>query len=544
MRKKIVSLTAIILFGLFLRVYNLNSPSIGYHNMKENEYLSIAQEMERTQDFITRRIYFYNAFDDVPIMKIYPQIPLISYQTLIAWKFFGHNMWAPRLFNVIFGALSILIIYAITNLLFNNITLSLFSAFLLAIMPLSVFFSRNLQPEGPAFFFMLLGNLFYLRFCRRLKKSNFFWGGICFSIAWVYKSTFIFGIIPFLICFDFKQILKKKNINLGLILSFLTPFLLIFIVNAWLKITGQDKMQQGLLSRINIFQLFSPLYWQTYGQRIWRYTFFENFAMIPLFAALSGIFIALFKRKTLIERYIIGWAVAIVFYCIIFSDFINQHNYYQMPFLTLICIAASYAALFISGQIKRLFKIDFLKLTTVFIALAAMPFAFSSLLAMHDKVFWAEDIAGESLKKFTKPGARIFLYTHGQGNAIARYAHRYMGWPKTLAEFKVNEKKFGIKYICFYPYFFMRDLKENSPEFFKYIDSNYHTKEEGFVKTSNTMYPAYLILEKNNGLNFTNVSEFAQKGMELRKTYKIFGKLTSCYSLPYQGISRKIMEIR
>ncbi len=536
MRKKIVSLTAIVLFGLFLRVYNLNFPSIGYHNMKENEYLSMAQEMERTQDFITKRIYFYNVFDDVPIMKIYPQIPLISYQTLIAWKFFGHNMWAPRLFNVIFGALSILIIYSITNLLFNNINLSLFSAFLLAIMPLSVFFSRNLQPESPAFFFMLLGNLFYLRFCRFLKNYGLFWGGICFSIAYIYKSTFIFGILPFLICFDFKTMLKKKNINLRLILTFLTPFLLIFIANVWLKIISQDKMQEGLLSRINIFHLFSPLYWKAYGQRIWKYTSFDNFAKIPLFAALLGIFIALFKKKTLIERYIIGWTATVVFYCMIFSDFINQHNYYQLPFLALICIAASYTALFISEQIRKLFKIDFLKYTAIFIALATMPFAFSSLVTIHDKVFWAEDIAGESLKEFTKPGERIFLYTHCQGNGIARYAHRYMGWPKTLDEFKKNEKKFGIKYICFYPYLFMRDFRKNSPEFFKYITSNYHIKEKGFLKRYKKLHIAYLILEKNNGLNFANASVLAQKDIKLRKTYNVFGRIIFCYSLRYRNI--------
>lgn len=542
MRKKKVLLTAIILFGLFLRVYNLNSPSIGYHNMKENEYLSIAQEMQRTQDFITRRVYFYNAFDDVPIMKIYPQIPLISYQTLIAWKFFGHNMWAPRLCNVIFGALSILIIYAITNLLFNNITLALFSAFLLAIMPLSVFFSRNLQPEGPAFFFMLLGNLFYLRFCHCFKKSNLILGGLCFSTAWLYKSTFIFGIIPFLVCFDFKTILKERRNNPKLILAALLPYLILSVSIIWFNYSGQWKFQE--LNRINIFSLFSPLYWQTYGRRIWDYTFIENFAMLPLFAAFLGIFTALCKRKTLIERYIIGWALAIVFYCIIFSDFINQHNYYQMPFLALICIAAAYAALFISGQIKKLFKIDALKFTTLYIALAAMPFAFSSLLAMHDKVFWATDTAGESLKEFTKPQERIFLYTHGQGYGIARYAHRYMGWPKTLAEFKANEKKFSIKYACFYPSFFITNLKKKSPEFFEYIDSNYHIKEEGFIKTGKKNNPAYLILEKNNGLNFTDVSGFTQKTIKLQKTYRIFGKPTSCYSLRYLNISEKNMEIR
>ena len=31
-----------LLLGLYLRIYHLNYPSIGYHNMKENEYLDEA----------------------------------------------------------------------------------------------------------------------------------------------------------------------------------------------------------------------------------------------------------------------------------------------------------------------------------------------------------------------------------------------------------------------------------------------------------------------------------------------------------------------
>ena len=154
-----IILCSILLAGFALRSYNLNSPPIGYHNMKENEYLSMAQEMIRTNDYTKRRIYFYRAFEKEPTMKIYPQPPLVSYQTLIVWKLLGENIWGARLLNVFFGVASILVIYFVGLILFKDNVLSLFCAFLLAIMPLAVFFSRNLQPESPAFFFMLLGNL-------------------------------------------------------------------------------------------------------------------------------------------------------------------------------------------------------------------------------------------------------------------------------------------------------------------------------------------------------------------------------------------------
>jgi len=43
MKYTFIILALILALGLFLRLDNLNFPSIGYHNMIENEYLSIAR---------------------------------------------------------------------------------------------------------------------------------------------------------------------------------------------------------------------------------------------------------------------------------------------------------------------------------------------------------------------------------------------------------------------------------------------------------------------------------------------------------------------
>ncbi|MDO8748757.1 MAG: glycosyltransferase family 39 protein [Candidatus Omnitrophota bacterium] len=149
----IIILLFIIVLGFALRIYNMDFPSIGCHNMKENEYLGIAQEMQKTGDFITQRVYFYNALSGIPGVKPYFQPPLVSYQVLLAWKLFKENIWGPRLCNILFGLLSIGLMYLIAKGLFHTTAPALFSAFLLAIMPLAVFFSRNIQPESPAFFY-------------------------------------------------------------------------------------------------------------------------------------------------------------------------------------------------------------------------------------------------------------------------------------------------------------------------------------------------------------------------------------------------------
>jgi hypothetical protein len=528
--KIIIALISIILFGVILRAYNLDFPSIGYHNMKENEYLSMAQEMKNTQDFITRRVYFYHAFDEAPTMKIYPQVPMVSYQTLIAWGFFGENMWGPRLINVIFGVLCIIIIFYILHLLFNNARAALCGAFLLAIMPLAVFFSRNLQPDSPALFFMLLGNLLYLKFCVSFKKHYLFLGGISFAIAWVYKSTFIFGIIPFLFCFNFKEAFKKKIFTYKDILNFLLPYSLIIITVIWLKLTNQWEFEE--LTRVNLLRVFHFTYWKTFGHQIWNYAWNENFAKIPLVLTCIGVFISVFKKKRgLIERYLLGWIAAIILYFMFFSDYLNQHSYYQMPFLTLICAASIYAIVFVSRRIEKVLRKDYLNYLLCIIVGATIPLSLPGFEAMHRTVFFGEDVAGESLREFTRADERVFLRTHCQGYGIARYAKRYMEWPATLEEFKKNEKKFNIKYACFYPAIFIKELEHNDPEFFLYIRNNYRIKEVGCVKKAGRLLRGYLILKKSGNLTQNGPLDSNISNPKIRRIYKIFQRTIPYYSI-------------
>ena len=168
---KILVLTLIILLGIVLRSFNLSFPSIGYHNMNENEYLTTAHEMQKADDYSLNRLYCYNIFEK-PVERFHPQPPLISYQVILAWKLLDENLWGPRLFNILFGALSILIIYFIAAILFKSPLPSFFSSFLLAIIPLTVFFSRQLQPESPAFFFMILSNLSRVFFSTTLSTKG------------------------------------------------------------------------------------------------------------------------------------------------------------------------------------------------------------------------------------------------------------------------------------------------------------------------------------------------------------------------------------
>ena len=390
-------LAAILLLGLALRIYNLNFPSVGYHSMKENEYLGMAQEMRRTNDFVTKRIYFHNAFEEESAVKLHPQPPLISYQILIAWKLFGENLWGARLVNILFGTLSILIIYFIALLLFRNTPLSLYCALLLAVMPLAVFFSRNLLPESPAFFFMLLGNLFYLKFISSFKKHNLFFGGILFSIAWLYEFNFLIGLFPFIFCFPFKSLFKDKNEFFKTVAALFSPYAIIAGALIWLKHIGCWEFSGWEFSGVKFSQIFTPAYWARYGPAIWWHTKAENFTIIFLLTTLFGIIIAFFKREGLLNRYIIGWTLGLIPYAMACSDLIKDANFYQMPFLVLVCVSTTYTILYISQAIKEFIKKDIILFFTSLFLMAAIlgtsiPFVHGSLKRMHGTAFFGMDV--------------------------------------------------------------------------------------------------------------------------------------------------------
>lgn len=518
--KKITVLILVAVIGLALRVYNLDSPSIGYHDMRENEALSIAKEMSRSGNYALKKVYFYNAFEDEPGIVRNKEIPLISYQTLLAWRVFGENLWGPRLLNVAFGVLGVIAVYLIAAGLFPGFYIPAFCALLCAVLPVLTFFSRNLQPDIPAFFFMLLGNLFYLRFIKSgHKKYNLVLGGAAFAAAGIYQGNFLIGIFPFLFCFSADT---YKNDPLKFLAALLVPYLAAGVMAGTL-ISG-DPGPWHNLSLSGLPEIFSPGYWRKYGFAVWRYMSGENFP--PPFLALtgSGALLACFSHRGILERYLIGWMAALIPYAMIFSRELPQQSYFQIPFAGFVCLSAGYFLFRLKAKARNVFiAVLALALTGV-----SIPLIFRSMEGMRSTVFMGLDVAGESLKALTKPDERVFLYTHAQGNGIARYAQRYMGWPADLEDFKSKEEKFGIRYLCFYPIEYAHMLKTRDPAWFKYIEDNYRVKEVGFAQ--DVSQTVYMIARKGREEADKGLLEGFDGKTRLRTIYRLFGRFVFFYT--------------
>lgn len=521
------AITALILFliilnGFSLRAYHLDFPSIGYHNFKENEYISIAKRMRDTNDFVNRSVYFFNAFDEKIDYGIYPQIPFVAYQILAGYKLFGDHLWFPRTINIIFMLLSILCIFWLTKIFLKENIYGLSCALLLSIMPLGVYFSRNLQPESGAFFFMLLGNLAFIKFTRDLKRIYWIIFVSCLTITACYKISFLIGFAPLLLIFPYKKYALEKRISsiVKEAAIFISPPILLFLY--WIR-TKQISFSVHWEGRVDFLSVFSISYWEEYGGTIWHYIERENFTAIYFLLFLYGIILLWSnhnKNNGLFDRYLRAWSIAIIPYFMVFSDYLNQHNYYQMPFLGFACLTIVWFIKEISSYVADIFRLTGKPLIFLFIFAAftviSLPDIRRNITAHFRVISPGTDVIGKALMKMTEKDERFFIYTFSQGYAPCAYAERKCGWPKSLDDFKMNEQRFKIRYVVIYPCRFLENMDKNIKD---YLEDNYGAKIVGLTKTAKGVSARILLLEKGGKVNFKEVFKIKARNLKLETIY-------------------------
>ncbi|MFA5932965.1 MAG: glycosyltransferase family 39 protein [Microgenomates group bacterium] len=223
-------ISVIFLLGLLLRVvslqnfppgFNADEAALGY-----NAYSIIQTGKDEWGQ--TLPLVFKSFSDYKPGLYVYLDIPFVY--------LFGLNELAVRLPSIILGSFSIILIYLLSKLLFKKEVVALSTAFLLAISPWHLHFSRGAWEANVATFFMLLG---VFSFLKSFTNRRFLWVSALAFIAsmYVYQSTRL--VTPALLLliglFHWKRLLIKKNI-LIITASFilLLPLILILPTTAGL----------------------------------------------------------------------------------------------------------------------------------------------------------------------------------------------------------------------------------------------------------------------------------------------------------------------
>jgi len=124
--------------------------------------------------------------------------PLYLYSVVPTVGLFGISPLGVRLPAAIFGILGVYVFYLLTKELFEDERFGLLSAFVLAISPWHIQYSRAAFEVTQLLFFLILGLFFFFK---ALKNGRWLWlSAVCFSLTpWVYSTAKLF--VPMLILF-------------------------------------------------------------------------------------------------------------------------------------------------------------------------------------------------------------------------------------------------------------------------------------------------------------------------------------------------------
>ncbi|GIW63280.1 MAG: hypothetical protein KatS3mg091_082 [Patescibacteria group bacterium] len=157
----------IFLLALFLRIYNLSSVPVGFHQDEAaNAYMGKFIILNG-KDFYgnTWPIFYFDKWGDYP-----PVLPM--YFSGLGSLIFGDNVFGARIVIAFFGALTVVSIFYLSLHIFKKESLALISAFFLAIMPWHIVFSRTSAEGILALFFFTTALAYYFSAKNKPKRST------------------------------------------------------------------------------------------------------------------------------------------------------------------------------------------------------------------------------------------------------------------------------------------------------------------------------------------------------------------------------------
>lgn len=236
------------------------------------------------------------------------------YFIAIVYYVFGHSIIIAKMFNVFFSVLGALLLYIITQEIFNKKSISIIALILVLFSPSITFWTSPLLRESFNLFFITLSFFFAVKLIKTLKLRYFLYLLLPCSIIW--NTRFYIAIITIftILCYITANIIFKKKISKSVI-----PFIfLIFII----------FINMGLVQDFDsIYKLdldFKKLDWQRKHTVYGNYAFLEGEdistfrnALVFLPKGLQYFFFSPFLRDLKSNKELLALPDTLMWYCLL-----------------------------------------------------------------------------------------------------------------------------------------------------------------------------------------------------------------------------------
>jgi 4-amino-4-deoxy-L-arabinose transferase-like glycosyltransferase len=471
----------VILFAgaLAIRLYNVGSPPLDFHEVRQYHSLLIA------------RSFYYASLDSVSetekatVLAASPPLlepSIVEYSASLLYRIFGsENLIIPRLTSIIFWLVSAVFLYLLARKLISPDAAVISISYFL-FLPYGVRASRSFQPDPLMIMMFVAAAYSVFKYYKRPTTQMLTITCALSAIAVFVKPVSLFPLFGIFIAMrlsmkNIRKIILGRDMIIFVVASVIP--IIIYSLYAYF-IAGFMKDQEGRTFVPDLYM--EPSYWKG-----WFRLASSTIGKWPLFLSLAGILIV---RSGMKKSFLLGLWIGYIIFGLIFTIHISTHDYYHLILIPIVALSLGGAATVLLEWLASNRGIWRLGVWILFI--------FSILISFRSSVAWLNDTGFEARIMLDKQiGALVnhsanTLYLDSHNGTRLRFYGKIAGvqWPTrndfAYIEMKGEPHAKGKELL-------EQIIKEKSPEYF--IISSFE-ELEGQEDLKETLDNEYFIVVK------------------------------------------------
>lgn len=318
----------IILIALAIRLYNINSPIIGYHSWRQADTAAIARNFhEHGYHLLYPQIDWGGNSDGY----VETEFQIYPYAVALLYGAFGTKEFLGRLLSLIFSLVTIYALYLLVRRHIDERT-ALWACTIYSIIPLSIYYSRAFMPESALIMCSVLGIYLFSRWIESGRWLHFLFSAMFVALAGLIKIPTLYLGLP-LFYISWLKFRKRTVYQWSL---WLYALLVFAPVALWYYHAHQIFIKYGLTFGIWGYGVDKWGNWRLLlTVNFYNSIFFKSIAERHLtwggfVIFVTGLFI---RREDREERLFDFWLISLLAYFVIVTYGNQRHEYYQLPFV-------------------------------------------------------------------------------------------------------------------------------------------------------------------------------------------------------------------
>lgn len=438
----------ILIIALLFRLYKINTPLADFHSWRQVDTAAVARNFVRNGFDLLHPKYddLSNVQSGLDNPQGYRMVEFPIYNATMGylyklWPAFSLEMWG-RLTSTIFSLIIISVLYYL--LLKESSRLSaIFGAFIYAVFPFFVFFSRVILPETSALGFCFLGILLsYLSLNKKGRYSFYILNllsAFLFAFSLLIKPMVAFYFLPILVIFYRKyklDLIKKADFYLYLIIAF-APLL---FWRSYIKNFPEGiPFSDWLFTSVNTSEGLKNIFFRP---SFFRWVFFERINNLIL-----GGYLTVFTVLGIITKHkkslLISFLLAALAYIFTFQGGNLQHEYYQILILPVLALVTGVGVSFVFTYKKEFVNPVFM---SIFVFLLFGFSFYFSYFKVIDYYQYSQELVQEAQIIKSLTNAQDLIVTDRTGDTTLLYLADRRGAPAIYRE-PAELKNLGYKYL-------------------------------------------------------------------------------------------------